>query len=40
MAAGKLTVLIGGEYPLAEAAKPHAEMASRSTAGKLLLHMA
>ena len=37
---GKLKVHIGGEYSLAEAARAHAEMASRSTVGKLLLQMA
>jgi NADPH:quinone reductase len=40
IAEGKLRVHIGGVYPLAEAARAHAEMASRSTVGKLLLHMA
>ncbi|WP_232295990.1 MULTISPECIES: hypothetical protein [Achromobacter] len=33
-------MLIGGEYPLAEAARAPVEMASRFTVGKLLLHMA
>lgn len=36
---GKLKVHIGGEYPLAQAARAHAEMASRATVGKLLLRM-
>ncbi|WP_447989458.1 quinone oxidoreductase family protein [Achromobacter spanius] len=40
IAEGKLRVHIGGEYSLAETARAHAEMASRSTVGKLLLHMA
>jgi len=34
---GKLKVRVGGEYPLAEAAKAHADMESRRTTGKLLL---
>jgi NADPH2:quinone reductase len=34
---GKLRVLIGGEYPLADAARAHADMESRKTTGKLLL---
>ena len=34
---GKLRVRIGGEYPLADAAKAHADMESRKTTGKLLL---
>ncbi|THD83227.1 MAG: quinone oxidoreductase [Phenylobacterium sp.] len=34
---GKLRVRIGGEYPLAEAARAHADMESRKTTGKLLL---
>jgi NADPH2:quinone reductase len=37
VADGKLKVQIGGEYPLADAAKAHADMASRATIGKLLL---
>lgn len=37
IAAGKLKVRIGGEYPLAEAAKALADMESRKTIGKLLL---
>jgi len=34
---GKLRVHIGGEYPLADAARAHADMESRKTSGKLLL---
>jgi len=34
---GKLRIRIGGEYPLAEAAKAHAAMQSRATTGKLVL---
>jgi NADPH2:quinone reductase len=34
---GKLRVRIGGEYPLADAAKAHADIESRKTTGKLLL---
>jgi NADPH2:quinone reductase len=34
---GKLKVLIGGEHPLADAARAHADMESRKTTGKLLL---
>jgi NADPH2:quinone reductase len=37
VAEGKLAVHIGGVYPLADAAKAHADMASRATTGKLLL---
>jgi NADPH2:quinone reductase len=37
IADGSLTVKIGGIYPLAEAAKAHADMESRATTGKLLL---
>ncbi|MDM0066601.1 quinone oxidoreductase [Variovorax sp. J31P207] len=37
IAEGKLKVHVGGLYPLAEAAKAHADMASRATTGKLLL---
>lgn len=37
IAEGKLKVHIGGVYPLADAAKAHADMASRATTGKLLL---
>jgi NADPH2:quinone reductase len=36
-AEGKLAVHIGGVYPLADAARAHADMASRATTGKLLL---
>ncbi|MFC5233157.1 quinone oxidoreductase [Pseudonocardia zijingensis] len=34
---GELTVRIGGRYPLAEAARAHADIESRATTGKLLL---
>lgn len=34
---GNLTVRIGAEYPLSEAARAHADMESRATTGKLLL---
>jgi hypothetical protein len=34
---GKLRVRIGAEYPLADAARAHADMESRKTTGKLLL---
>jgi NADPH:quinone reductase len=37
IAEGKLRVRIGGEYPLAAAARAHADMESRKTTGKLLL---
>jgi NADPH:quinone reductase len=37
IAEGRLKVRIGGEYPLADAAKAHADMESRKTSGKLLL---
>ncbi len=37
IAEGKLKIRIGGEYPLADAAKAHADMESRATTGKLLL---
>lgn len=37
LADGKLKLHIGGVYPLAEAARAHADMASRATTGKLLL---
>ncbi|ADO70886.1 quinone oxidoreductase family protein [Stigmatella aurantiaca] len=37
IAAGALKVRIGGVYPLAEAARAHADMESRRTTGKLLL---
>jgi NADPH:quinone reductase len=35
--AGQLTVRIGGRYPLADAARAHADLAARRTTGKLLL---
>ncbi|KAA0095922.1 quinone oxidoreductase [Mycolicibacterium sp. P1-18] len=34
---GRLTVRVGGEYPLAEAARAHADIEGRGTIGKLLL---
>jgi NADPH2:quinone reductase len=34
---GKLKIRIGGEYPLADEARAHADMESRKTTGKLLL---
>jgi NADPH2:quinone reductase len=37
IAEGRLSVRIGGTYPLAEAARAHADLASRRTSGKLLL---
>ncbi|KQV83524.1 quinone oxidoreductase [Rhizobium sp. Root1220] len=37
IAEGKLKVRIGGEYPLAEAARAHSDMESRKSTGKLLL---
>ncbi|MFD4837457.1 quinone oxidoreductase family protein [Achromobacter sp. NPDC058515] len=37
---GKLKVHVGGEYALADAARAHADMASRATTGKLVLVMA
>src|SRR5262249_16877606 len=37
LAKGQLKVRIGGVYPLAEAARAHADMESRATVGKLLL---
>ncbi|WP_369651915.1 MULTISPECIES: zinc-binding dehydrogenase [unclassified Variovorax] len=37
IAEGKLKVHIGGVYPPADAARAHADMASRATTGKLLL---
>ena len=37
IAAGELEVVIGGVYPLAEAARAHTELAGRATHGKLLL---
>jgi NADPH2:quinone reductase len=37
IAAGQLSVHIGGRYPLAEASRAHAELASRRSTGKLVL---
>jgi NADPH2:quinone reductase len=37
IAAGKLSVRIGGTYPLPDAAKAHEDLAARRTTGKLLL---
>jgi NADPH:quinone reductase len=37
IAAGQLSVRIGGEYPLADAARAHQDLAARRTTGKLLL---
>lgn len=37
IATGRLQVRIGGTYPLADAARAHADMAARRTTGKLLL---
>jgi NADPH:quinone reductase-like Zn-dependent oxidoreductase len=37
VAAGNLTPRVGARYPLADAAKAHADLASRRTVGKLLL---
>ena len=37
IAAGQLSVHIGGRYPLAEAGRAHAELASRRSTGKLVL---
>jgi NADPH:quinone reductase len=37
VADGKLTVRIGGRYPLAEAAQAQDDLAARRTTGKLLL---
>ncbi len=34
---GKLKIHVGGEYPLADASRAHADMESRKTAGKLVL---
>jgi NADPH2:quinone reductase len=34
---GKLTVRVGGVYPLSKAAQAHSDMESRKTTGKLLL---
>ncbi len=35
--AGALEVVVGGEYPLAEARRAHEDMRTRTTVGKLLL---
>lgn len=37
IAEGRLTIRIGGTYPLAEAARAHHDLAARRTTGKLLL---
>jgi NADPH2:quinone reductase len=37
IAEGKLKIRIGGEYPLADARRAHADMEDRGTTGKLLL---
>lgn len=37
IAGGRLSVRIGGSYPLAEAARAHEDLAARRTTGKLLL---
>lgn len=37
IAAGQVRVRIGGRYPLADAAKAHADLGARKTTGKLLL---
>ena len=37
IASGKLSLLIGGTYPLAEVGQAHIDLASRKTTGKLLL---
>jgi NADPH2:quinone reductase len=37
MAKGELDVRVGGEYPLADAARAHEDLAARRTTGKLLL---
>lgn len=37
IASGRLSVRIGGTYPLADAARAHHDLAGRSTTGKLLL---
>jgi NADPH:quinone reductase len=37
VAAGELEVVIGGVYPLSEAARAHEDLAARRTSGKLLL---
>jgi NADPH2:quinone reductase len=38
VASGELEVTVGGVYPLADARRAHEELASRQTAGKLLLN--
>jgi len=37
-AAGTLRPLLGGTYPLSEAARAHHDLRSRGTVGKLVLH--
>ncbi len=37
IAAGELNVRVGGEYPLADAARAHEDLAARRTTGKLVL---
>ena len=37
IAAGELDVRIGGRYPLEDAARAQADLASRATTGKLIL---
>jgi NADPH2:quinone reductase len=37
IATGELDIRVGGEYPLADAAKAHEDLAARRTTGKLLL---
>jgi NADPH2:quinone reductase len=37
IADGKLSVRVGGQYPLADAARAHEDLAARRTTGKLLL---
>ena len=37
MATGRLRVLIGGRYPLADARRAHEDLESRRTQGKLIL---
>jgi NADPH:quinone reductase len=37
VAAGELEVVVGGVYPLSEAARAHEDMQERRTSGKLLL---
>jgi hypothetical protein len=38
--AGRLNPIIGGSYPLAEAARAHEDLRSRRTTGKLILDVA